>query len=278
MFAKANKRKLKLRILLEGIAGCGKTFSALTLAQGMGKKIAVIDTEKGSASLYSDLFNFDVCELAPPYNPERFIDAIECAEKEGYDVIIIDSISAEWIGAGGCLSIQADLGGRYTDWAKVTPRHNKFVESILKSSSHIIATARAKSGYSADENGSKYKVTKVGLKTEQREGLDFEFTSVLRLNANHMFESIKDRTNLFDGKEGIIDSSHPKMLLDWLNRGVDEEKEAIDKINKCKKLSQLLKVWGDIPVHIKKRSAVVNCKDTMKAKLEVEETQEDIEQ
>ena len=115
IFKKASKKQQKLRLLLEGASGSGKTYSALILAQTLGKKIAVIDTEKGSASLYDKLADFDVCELNPPFTPEMYINAITEAEKQGYDVLIIDSITHEWSGQGGCLDIQSGLGGRLQD-------------------------------------------------------------------------------------------------------------------------------------------------------------------
>jgi hypothetical protein len=258
MFNKASKKKAKLRLLLEGPSGSGKTYSALLLASALGKKIAVIDTEKCSASLYSSEFTFDVCELSPPYSPQKYIETIVFAEKSGYDVLIIDSISHEWSGDGGCLDIQQRLGGRYTDWVKVTPQHNKFLEAILQSRLHVIGTARTKSEYSiTEEDGSKkQKIKKLGTKTEQRDGLEYEFTTVLRLNQGHFFESSKDRTHLFDGTNDIIRAEHAEMILKWLNDGEDaiEEikqnpeinkrvQEIIGNMNKIEDLDNLQAAW-----------------------------------
>ena len=135
MFTKATKQQLKLRLLIEGASGSGKTFSALQLAKGLGGKVAVIDTERGSASLYSDKFDFDVCEL-DYYSPEKYIEAIKYAQQD-YDVIIIDSITHEWSGEGGILDIHRQLGGQFNDWSKVTPKHNAFINAILASLSLI---------------------------------------------------------------------------------------------------------------------------------------------
>ena len=134
MELKQSKRKnVKLRLGISGASGFGKTHSALLLAYGMTKdwsKIAVIDTENSSASLYSDLGAFNVLDLKAPYSPERYIKAIEVCEKANMEVIIIDSITHEWSGTGGCLDIQAKLGGRFQDWAKVTPLHQGFLDKI----------------------------------------------------------------------------------------------------------------------------------------------------
>lgn len=250
MFKPACKKQQKLRLLLEGASGSGKTYSALLIAKAMGKKIAVIDTEKGSASLYDKLVDFDTCEITPPFTPEKYIAAIKEAEQNNYDVLIIDSITHEWSGKGGCLDLQSNLGGRYQDWAKVTPRHNAFIDAILQSNLHIIATARTKTDYEMTENNGKKKVEKVGLKTEQRDGLDFEFTLVFRINENHVASATKDRTSLFNGKEAVIDESFGEILLDWLNDGVKTETNVTDmdiaiyeKIPTCQTVEDLEALW-----------------------------------
>lgn len=216
MFKKATKAQAKARLLFSGASGSGKTTAALTVAAQLGKKIAFIDTEAGSASLYADRFDFDVLELSPPYAPERFIEAIEAAEQAGYEVIVIDSITHEWSGPGGCLDIKTKLGDRFQDWAKVTPRHDRFIQAMMRSKSHIIATVRAKQGYSMDEKG---KVQKSGMDPQQRDGIDFEFTVCWNINAQHMAEAQKDRTRLFDGKPEVITAETGERLAKWLSAG-----------------------------------------------------------
>lgn len=235
MFKRASKKQQKLRLLLEGASGSGKTYSALiiakTLADSLNKKVAFIDTEFGSASLYADRFDFDTLELTPPFTPEKYIAAINEASVSGdYGVLVIDSISHEWSGQGGCLDIQAQLGGTFNDWKKVTPRHQKFINAILTSNIHIIGCARTKSDYVMEEGlNSKGKATtkpvKVGTKTEQREGLDFEFTTIFRLNQNHIASVSKDRTSLFENEDTVITEETGIKLLEWLNSG-----EAIEEV------------------------------------------------
>lgn len=223
MFKKATKAQAKARLLFSGASGSGKTTAALTVASELGSKIAFIDTEAGSASLYADRFNFDVLEMGPPYSPERFTEAIEAAEQAGYDVVIIDSITHEWSGPGGCLDIKTKMGDRFQDWAKVTPRHDRFIQSMMRSRAHIIATVRAKQGYSMDEKG---KVQKSGMDPQQRDGIDFEFTVCWNINAQHMAEAQKDRTRLFDGKPEVITAETGKRLKDWLTAGKEPEEQA----------------------------------------------------
>lgn len=224
-FEDATKEKSKAKIMISGPSGSGKTTAALEIASAIGKNIAVIDTENNSASLYSDRYQFKTLNFCEPYAPEDFIQAIEIAEEAGFEVIIVDGISPEWSGTGGCLDIQTKLGGRYTDWAKVTPRHRKFVDKILTCKAHIICTCRSKQGYAMDEKTKK--VTKVGMAPEQRDGLDYEMTLVFDVNQQHMAEATKDRTRLFDGKQFQISKATGMEIIDWLNSGPEPAPEVV---------------------------------------------------
>jgi hypothetical protein len=224
----SQRQQVKLRLGLSGASGFGKTKSALLLAYGMTQdwsKIAVIDTENSSASLYSDLGNYNVLDLQAPYSPERYIQAIELCERSGIEVIIIDSVSHEWNGTGGCLDIHEKLGGRFQDWANVTPRHQAFINKILQSSCHIITTTRRKIDYSLDvgSNG-KTQVVKHGTKEITRDGFEYELTINFELvNENHLAKASKDRTGLFMNKpEFIITSDTGKLILSWCNSGIAE--------------------------------------------------------
>ncbi len=220
------RHNVKLRLGISSPSGFGKTYSALQLAYGMTQdwsKIAVIDTENSSASLYSHLGNFNVLNLSPPYSPERYIEAIGICEKSNMEVIIIDSITHEWQGEGGCLQIHEQLGGRFQDWARLKPRHQKFIDKILQSKSHIITTTRRKTDYSLDiSSNGKSKVVKHGTKEITSEGFEYELSVNFELiNENHMCKVSKDRTNLFSGKpEFIINSDVGKKLKAWCNQGV----------------------------------------------------------
>ncbi|MPS66267.1 AAA family ATPase [Chryseobacterium sp.] len=221
----SQRQQVKLRLGLSGASGFGKTKSALLLAYGMTQdwsKIAVVDTENSSASLYSDLGNYNVLDLQTPYSPERYIQAIELCEKSGIEVIIVDSASHEWNGTGGCLDIHEKLGGRFQDWANVTPRHQAFINKILQSSCHIITTTRRKIDYSLDigSNG-KTQVVKHGTKEITRDGFEYELTINFELiNENHLAKASKDRTGLFMNKpEFVITSKTGKMILEWCNSG-----------------------------------------------------------
>ncbi|MEE4463470.1 ATP-binding protein [Azotobacter chroococcum] len=229
MFKKAERKQARLRLAMAGPSGSGKTYSALQMAKGLGGRIAVIDTEHGSASLYADLVDFDVMELHAPYSPERYIEAIQAAEQAGYDVLIIDSYSHEWTGPGGCLEIN-DLyaktnckGNTWAAWNETTPRHRRLTDKILTSPLHIICTMRSKT---ETVQGDNKKILKLGMKSEQRDGTDYEFTVVLDVTHDgHMAVASKDRTKLFAEPE-LISEETGRKLLDWLNSGVNPEQRA----------------------------------------------------
>jgi hypothetical protein len=255
----AQRHQVKLRLGLSGASGFGKSYSALLLAYGITNdwsKIAIIDTENNSASLYSHLGNYNVLTLNEPYSPERYIEAINTCERASMEVIIIDSITHEWSGKGGCLQIHEDLGGTFQMWAKVTPRHQAFIDAILGSKSHIITTVRRKMDYSLDitSNG-KTKVIKHGTKEVTREGFEYELTVNFEfINDKHLVSASKDRTGLFMGKpEFVINSSTGKRLLEWCNQGVSVQ-DIIQQINSTfsiDDLRQLYQKYGTINEQIK---------------------------
>jgi len=221
-FVKATRNRSKLRLGLIGVAGAGKTMSALKLALGIGAKIAVIDTENGSACLYSNLGDYDVCSISEPYTPQKYIDAIKAAENAGYDTIIIDSLSAAWSGAGGMLDQQNNeakkTGNGYTAWRTVSPLYNRLVDTLLQSKSHIIVTLRAKQEYVIDKDVSgKTSVRKVGLGAVARDGMEYEFDVVIDIDARHEATASKDRTSLFADRTFIPSEDIGRELKTWLN-------------------------------------------------------------
>lgn len=228
IFQKAERRKAKLKLALCGPSGSGKTFSALQIAKGMGGKIAFIDTENGSGQLYSHVAEYDVCEIGPPFAVEKYISAIKAAEESGYNILIIDSLSHAWAKQGGILDEVDKRGGKNaftSGWREATPMHDKFVDAILQSPLHIIATMRAKTAYELekDDKGRTIPVKK-GMEPVQRAGLEYEFTVVLDMdNARHTATSGKDRTGLFDGKCFTPDESTGAELMRWLETGIEAQ-------------------------------------------------------
>ncbi len=233
---KATRQKAKIRLGLSAVSGGGKTYSALLIAYGMvgdWSKIAVIDTENNSADLYAHLGDYNVLQLNAPYSPERYIEAIQACASSGMECVIIDSITHEWDGKGGCLEIVDKLGGKYQDWAKVTPRHQAFIDAILNAPMHMITTVRRKQDYEMTKEASgKIKVEKAGLKEVTREGFEYELTCNLELDQNHNATASKDRTGLFSGKPAFVPSIETgKMIAEWCDSGVDVNSEVNNRIS-----------------------------------------------
>lgn len=231
-FQKATKSKIKARVAIDGPSGSGKTYTAIIAATALsqGGKIAVIDTERGSASLYSDLFNFDVLELEV-FSPQIYTQAIEAAEKAGYAVIVIDSLSHAWEGEGGALDMVDDAAARsrsgnsYTAWRDVTPLHRRMIDTILQSKAHIIATMRSKTEYILETNAKGQQVPrKVGMAPIQRAGMEYEFTVVGDMDLDHKIVISKSRFAPLQDKvatKPTVDFFKP--FVDWLDSGVDSK-------------------------------------------------------
>jgi len=227
LFQQAKKSQAKLRLGLVGPAGSGKTMTALRIANGIagGKKIAVIDTEHGSASLYAGAsIDFDVCNLES-FEVEKYIDALKAAEEAGYHVVIIDSLSHAWSGKGGILEFvdsagKRNAGGNFSAWRDATPRHNRLVEAILASKCHIIVTLRSKTEYVVENVGGRTTVRKVGLQPIQREGMEYEFTVCGDVSADHDLMITKTRATFL--KDAVIREAGEelgKQLAKWLEDG-----------------------------------------------------------
>lgn len=242
-FHKATKLKAKLRLALCGLAGSGKTFSALAIATALSKmiraaghgdgRIAVIDSERGSASLYADLFNFDVDELKT-FSPLAYVDKIHVAEDAGYDIIIADSISHAWAGKDGALDQKdqaADRGGNsWTAWRQVTPKHTALVDALVGSRSHIIATMRTKMEYVQEVVDGKTQVKKIGLAAIQREGMEYEFTLVGDLDLTHALRISKTRCDGCINTGDLFEKpgeNFAHRIYGWLMSGADSARPAL---------------------------------------------------
>ncbi|WP_260135398.1 AAA family ATPase [Elizabethkingia anophelis] len=230
----SERKQAKIKMALQGSAGSGKTYSSLLLAKGLVNgdysKVAIIDTENGSADLYAHFGNYNVLSLAPPFTPEIYIKAIEVCENAGMEVIILDSISHCW---DELLDFHSRLAGNsFTNWNKVTPRQKAFVDKILQTKVHIIATMRTKQDYVLNQKDGKYIPEKVGLKSVQRDGLDYEFTLVFDIDIKHFAVASKDRTGLFMEKpEFTISENTGKDILNWCNEGVNKGVDSYKTFN-----------------------------------------------
>ena len=258
---KATRKKSKLRLNLSGPSGSGKTYSALLLAKGLVQdwgKIAVIDTENGSASLYEHLGGFNTIDLQAPFTPERYIEAIDTCIKAGMECIIIDSSTHEWNGPGGCIEINEHLaqtkfkGNTWSAWSQTTPRHDAFIQYVLQSSAHIITCTRSKMETVMTDDK---KVKKLGMKDIQREGWEYELTVSLNIDRDtHTANASKDRTEIFEGLDPfVITEATGVKIRQWCEQGIDTGKEladAIAKIGKAKDVAKLTEIKSASPAYI----------------------------
>lgn len=263
---KAQRTKAKLKLGISAPSGGGKTLGALLIAYGLMKekypalpenelwgKIAIIDTENGSGELYvgKEIANvkigqYNAITLEPPFEADRYIDAIKLCKKAEMEVTIIDSTTHLWAGEGGLLQKQGEIakrtGNSYTAWRDVTPQHNHFVDTMLQTDMHIIATMRSKVDYIQEKDGSgKTTIRKVGLAPIQKEGMEFEFTLFLDINTDHEAFVSKDRTSIYDQKTFKITPEVGATLMRWLESGTDGAKMVVATSIKAADLSDAVR-------------------------------------
>ena len=244
---KAQRKNAKIKMALQGPSGSGKTYSALQIASGMTcwDNICVIDTENNSADLYSELGPYNVLQLEKPFTPEKYILALTECEARGMEVIIIDSLSHEWDGDGGILETHSNMpGNSFTNWAKLTPRHNACVQKILNVNAHVIATLRTKQDYVLTDKNGKMVPEKVGLKSITRDGMDYEFTMVFDIDITHKCVASKDRTGIFIQDFPFQATQITgKRILNWCESG---SKTIAEQIAECIDFKSLKILYHDL--------------------------------
>lgn len=246
----AQRKRTSIKMAIQGPSGNGKTYSALLTAYGLTEdwnKVAVIDTENGSSNLYSSLGSYKVLSLSQPYSPERYIEAICTCEAAGIEAIILDSITHEW---EYLLEYHGSLPGNgFTNWSKITPRHNDFINKIVHSPVHIIATVRTKQDYILTDKNGKQVPEKVGLKSIQRDGVEYEFTLVFDLDVRNNAVATKDRTGLFFGRpEHKLSVETGRQIKEWITSGAEiTAKDVSDRIGECKTIKELLVIYYQYP-------------------------------
>lgn len=231
MFKPATKKSSRLRMAIDGPAGSGKTFTGLRFAHALGQRIAVIDTEHGSASKYLGEspdgvpFAFDVVEPTA-FSPSEYTQLIEMAGKAGYDVLLIDSLSHAWEGKDGALELVDRKGGNsFTAWKDVTPLHRRMVEAILASPCHVVATMRSKVEYVLEEDSRGKKVPRrVGMAPVQRAGMEYEFDLYCSMDLSHTLTVSKSRCRaVTDAVVVSPGAAFVVPVLTWLADGVQPE-------------------------------------------------------
>lgn len=266
-FVKAVKSQSKLRCALFGPSGSGKTYSALSIATGMGGKIALIDSERGSASKYADRFDFDTVDLEEKSIAE-YCALIKEAAKAGYNVLIIDSLSHAWselLTEIDQLAKAKYKGNTWSAWSEGTPKQKVLIDAILSFPGHVMATMRAKTEWTNDKDERTGKSTprRVGLAPEQGKGIEYEFDILLEVSPEHFANVIKDRTGKYQDK--IIEKPGKEFgeeLIAWLNSGAPDEpsaelKEILSSIAKAKTPEELKSATAkamDLPEREKRKA------------------------
>jgi hypothetical protein len=250
----AKRSSSPMKLLISGPSGSGKSFSSLQLAKGLvdiWEDICIIDTENGSADLYSHLGRYSVIRLEAPFHPNRYIEAINLAVEAGMKCIIIDSISHEWSGKGGCLELHEKatnsmkIPNSFAAWASVTPLHQSFLDAIIQCPIHVVCTARAKTDFIMIDRNGKSAPQKVGMALVTRDGFDYEMSVHLELDQQHQAHCSKDRTGLFMDKSPFVISAETGIrILRWCNSSGEDGLEG--KISQCSSISELIKLYDEL--------------------------------
>ena len=226
-FAPATKATAKARIALDGPSGSGKTYTSLTTATVLaeGGRVAVIDTERGSASKYADLFAFDTLQMHE-FDPRRLVEALRAAGAAGYAVVVVDSLSHFWSGKGGMLEQADNAGKRYggnsfAGWKEARPLERELIDALLAYPGHVIVTMRTKTEWVIEENDRGRKTPrKIGTKPEQRDGIEYEFDIVGDLDWENTLVVSKSRCSAL--AKAVMREPGPEFgaaVLAWLNDG-----------------------------------------------------------
>lgn len=258
-FKKAERKQVKIKLAIAAPSGGGKTYSALLIAKGLAKKpdgtygkIALIDTENGSASLYAQVEGmpeYDTIEIHPPFLTDKYVQAINAAVRGGYSVLIIDSGSHQWNGEGGIMDrmdkekLANPSANHFTLWAKYTPEHERFKSAIVQSQIPIILTMRSKQEYVLETNDrGKQAPKKVGMAPVQRDQFEYEFTTQFDLSIEHYAKTSKDRTHLFDGQNFKPSEETGIQLRDWMLSGKEPDPVPATTAIGPEQIAQLLRV------------------------------------
>lgn len=249
LFSKATKAEAKARVAFTGPSGSGKTYTSLIWAQTLadGGDIAVIDTERSSAKLYADRFDFYTLSMTPPFHPERLVEALADAEQAGFSVVLIDSLSHFWAGQGGILEIVDEAkarfkGNSHSAWQVGTPLQQRMVDAIIGFDGHALATMRAKTEWAmeTDDRG-RVSPVKIGLSPQQRDMIEYEFTLMLDIDVEHRASIAKTRCELLADRTFSADEAEEAaaMFQGWLRSG--------DRLIDRNHRDRLQQVIGNLP-------------------------------
>lgn len=290
----AHREGARLVLGLGGISGGGKTFTALQLAWGLAnynsKKVGFICTENRRGRLYADslkdahgnIHRFLIGDLVPPFSPARYIEAINAFVAAGVEVLVIDSVSHEWNGIGGCEDIAnaPDSQGKQPKnprWNTAKLEHKKFMNAMLQSPLHVIVCMRAQPKVKLENQNGKTVYVDQGILPIQEKSFTFELTASMMLwNGGKQRDVLKcpDELSAIFGRagemtEGYLTPEAGKMLRQWVDGGgqVDPEvQHAWDNLlMTCEQgMTALQAAWKALPAKIRNAIDATGCPATLK--------------
>lgn len=261
---KAQRDGARIVIGLAGQSGSGKTYTAIKLAYGLaggkGDKVGFLDTENRRGSLYADIVSdpFLIGDLYAPFSPQRYIDAIRAFQDAGVEVLVIDSVSHEWEGTGGCEEIAGAATNKVVGWQRAKEQHKRFMNVLLQSDMHIIACIRAreKVDFSDPKNPRP-----LGIQPISEKNFMFEMTaSLMMLDSGRHQQVLKcpsDLVPILGRGNGFITENDGAALREWIAGGnrVDPDIERHRNILQSttqKGMAALQAEWTSTPAYIRK--------------------------
>lgn len=283
---KAQREGARLVIGIAGISGSGKTRTALELAYGLANfdanKVGFLDTENRRGSLYADVLRdqhgnvqqFWIGDLEPPFSPQRYIDAILEFQAAGVEVLVVDSISHEWEGSGGCEEIATLANPSKPQWNRAKAEHKRFMNTLLQCNMHIICCIRAREKVKLIKVNGKTEYEPQGIMPVTEKNVMFEMTASLMMwdagRSQQVMKCPEELVPILGREQGYLTALDGGALRAW----VDGAKQVDPEVEKWRNMlrttteqgmAALQQAWGKVPPKIKKVLGPNGCPDELKS-------------
>jgi ABC-type dipeptide/oligopeptide/nickel transport system ATPase component len=261
---KVQREGARVVLGLAGTSGSGKTYTAIQLAYGLangdGEKVGFLDTENRRGSLYADIVNspFLIGDLYAPFSPQRYIESILAFQKAGVEVLVIDSVSHEWEGTGGCEEIANSANSKVIGWANAKGAHKRFMNVLLQSNMHVIVCLRARE--KIDFSDPKNPV-KLGVQPICEKNFMFEMTASLLLDDQGRRQTVlkcpEDLRPILGRGAGFIGQEDGRKLRAWIDGAKQLDPEVEQARNTLQTVTErgtkaLEAAWKETPSRLQK--------------------------